>query len=350
MINNNHNSSTVLPNLCIINNRLCHTKNKKIVVAIEEAFNILYDHHICNNKKKTTEKLFLYDMPRTAIDLFQQLCPMCRKNNWNATKRYEAFTIDHDFDGGCKLAEAFHSLIHKYDINLLDGSIVFTMPKETAMKLKKDNQDSKRFQGLKPLFPGSLLYTDGARKQYVLMDTQQPYDYPKKKQWKTSAATGGDLQYHHKITFDVLYIALIKRVELELQIITGCFDYSLRNVVFLNTHGNDGIRQNLHYDWNQSTPIMTTTKDGKKKTMKPFPKFFIVLAIDDNQSLHVREDNGNLLECIFDKNDGIIAREDQAHAGSVKAGTRLHAMFLHNDAIEGEPSVQKINWVISDRM
>ena len=83
--------------------------------------------------------------------------------------------------------------------------------------------------------------------------------------------------------------------------------------------------------------------------MKPFPKFFIVLAIDDNQSLHVREDNGNLLECIFDKNGGIIAREDQAHAGSVKAGTRLHAMFLHNDAIEGEPSEQKINWVLDDR-
>ena len=169
------------------------------------------------------------------------------------------------------------------------------------------------------------------------------------KQWKTSRPTGGDLQYHHNITFDDLYIALIKRVELELQIITGCFDYNLRNVVFLNTNGNDGIRQNLHYVWNQSTPIMTTTKDGKKKTMKRFPKFFIVLAIDDNQSLHVREDNGNLLECIFDKNGGIIVREDQAHAGSVKAGSRLHAMFLHKDAIEGEPSEPKIDWVISDR-
>ena len=61
------------------------------------------------------------------------------------------------------------------------------------------------------------------------------------------------------------------------------------------------------------------------------------------------EDNGNLSECNFDKNAGIIAREDQAHAGSVKAGSRLHAMFLHKDAIEGEPSEQKINWVISDR-
>ena len=29
---------------------------------------------------------------------------------------------------------------------------------------------------------------------------------------------GGDLQYHHNITFDDLYITLIKRVELELQI------------------------------------------------------------------------------------------------------------------------------------
>jgi hypothetical protein len=269
---------------------------------------------------------------------------MCQKNNWKS-KRYEEFTIDHDFDGGCKLAEAFQSLIHKYDINLLHGSNVFTMPKDTAMKLKKQNRHSPRFQGLKPLFPRSKLYTDAVRKQYVLWDTQEPYDYPTKKQWKTSRPTGGDLQYHHNITFDDLYIALIKRVELELQIITGCFDYSLRNVVFLNTHGNDGIRQNLHYDWKQSTP-----KDGKKKTMKPFPKFFIVLAIDDNQSLHVREDNGNLLECIFDKNGGIIAREDQAHAGSVKAGTRLHAMFLHNDAIEGEPSEQKINWVIDDRI
>ena len=82
---------------------------------------------------------------------------MCRKNNWNDTKQYKAFTINHNFDGECDLAQAFRCLIRKYDINLSDSSKVFTMLKETALKLKKENLDSPWFKGLKLLFEGSEL-------------------------------------------------------------------------------------------------------------------------------------------------------------------------------------------------
>ena len=133
-------------------------------------------------RKKQQRNCFYMTCHGPPLICFKNCVRYAEKKNWNATKRYEEFSINHVFDGGCKLAEAFHSLIHKYNINLLHGSIVFTMPKETALKLKIQNQDSPRFQGLKPLFPGSELYTDAVRKQYILMDTQQPYDYPKKKQ------------------------------------------------------------------------------------------------------------------------------------------------------------------------
>ena len=116
----------------LIKNRLCHKKKEKSLLPLRRHYLTSYNHHICDNKKTTTERL--------------------------------SFTINHNLNGECDLAQAFWCLICKYNINLSDGSKVFTMPKETALKLKKESLGSPRFKGLKPLFKGSKLYTDGVRK------------------------------------------------------------------------------------------------------------------------------------------------------------------------------------------
>ena len=60
------------------------------------------------------------------------------------------------------------------------------------------------------------------------------------------------------------------------------------------------------------------------------PKFFFLLAIDNHQGIHIK-DNKGYNTVLLSKNKGIIGRDDLYHADTNRKGRRMQGMFINPD-------------------
>ena len=304
----------------------------KEVMCIENAYDSLLKYHNCSSSHKTFETLKSANLciSRPICEQFVKFCAVCRSSSWRINKKskieeqkkYEEFEIlKRNFrtnnNQQISAAQLLKYLIKKHKVDLKNGQEVFTMSSEQVSLLKENddrNNDHFMIKNLKQMTSKKIeyqdMYTDAITKQTDLSN---------------------------ELKNDQQFKILIEQIELQLKIATGCYDYKLCNIVFLSTENNNGFRQQFHTDWNCSNEEINADSIGKKRKRKKKvciltkePKFFFLLAIDNHQGIHIK-DNKGYNTVLLSKNKGIIGRDDLYHADINRKGRRIQGMFINPD-------------------
>ena len=320
-------------------NKLC-----KEVMCIEHAYDSLLKYHHCSSSHKTYEALKSANLciSRPICEQFVKFCAICRSCSWGINKKskiedqkkYEEFQIlkrNYGTNNNQQISASkiLKFLMKKHKVDLNDGrEEVFTMSSKYADILTKNDKNKDHIminKNLKPMTSNKIeyqdMYTDATTKQTNLSN---------------------------ELKNDQQFKILIDEIELQLKIATGCYDYKLCHIVFLCTENNNGFRQQFHTDWNGSNDLINDDSIGKKRKRKEKtkePKFFFLLAIDNHQGIHIK-DNKGYNTVVLSQNKGIIGRDDLCHADANRKGRRMQGMFINPD--EKSPE-HKFNLYQEDR-